>query len=75
MANCHSERDKNVKAAFQLLPDGKKVFNIKMEYLRKKAYLVVGGHLTQMLIAMTYSSMVTTETVFTALSLKALHDI
>ena len=64
-----------VKIAFQIIPRGKKppngfqyahchmVFDIKMEDFWRKACLVVGGHMTQLPDNVTYSSVVTRETV------------
>ena len=77
----------NVKIAFQIIPDGKKppngfqyvnchmVFDIKMEDLQRKALLAVGGHMTHTLDAITYSSVVTRESVHIMLAMVALHDL
>ena len=51
------------------------VFDIKMEYFKRKAYVLVGGHATHMLKAITYSSMVTRETICIALPMAMLHDV
>ena len=51
---------KNVKVAFQILSEGEKapnsrhmVFDIKMEDFRQETCLMVGGHMTQTLNAIT----------------------
>ena len=81
----HSKRD--VKIAFQIMTNVKKalnsyqfinchmVFDIKIEDSCRKACLVVGGHVTYMPKVITYSSVVTRETVHIALIMVALHDL
>ena len=66
---------KNVRIAFQPIPEGEKppngflyvnhhmVFGIKMEDFCRKACLVTGGHMTYTLDVITYSIVVTRETV------------
>ena len=51
----------SMKATFHILPNGEKASNyyqyvMKMEDFRKKAYLVVWGHVTQKLEVVPYSS-------------------
>ena len=67
------KEEENLKVAFHISPNGEKapngcqvvnsymVFDIKIENLRRKAYLVVGSHTTQMLDIITYLSMVIRE--------------
>ena len=47
------------------------VFDVKMEDLRRKVHLVMGGHVTQMPDIITYSGMLTKETVCIALTMAA----
>ena len=77
----------NLKIAFQIKLEGERptdgywyvnfcvVFDIKMEDYGRKACLVVGGHMTNTLDVITYSSVVTRETVCIALTMVALHDL
>jgi hypothetical protein len=51
------------------------MFYIKMEVFRRKAQLVAGGHMTDVLAIITYSSVVWHETVCIALTLAALSDL
>ena len=51
------------------------LFDIKMENFHQNAYLVVGGHMTNTLDTITYSSVVTRKTVCIALTMAALHDL
>ena len=72
----------NAKIALQTIPKGKRppngfqyiyfhmVFDIKMEDFQKKAWLVPGGHTNHTLDTITYSSVVTRETVCIALTLE-----
>ncbi|KAL7539396.1 hypothetical protein ACHAXR_009254 [Thalassiosira sp. AJA248-18] len=65
---------KDVKVAFNILPDGEvapngyqqirchMIFDVKMEDFPRKARPVAGGHATDVLV-MTYSSVVSQETV------------
>jgi hypothetical protein len=78
---------KNVKIAFDILPDGERVpnnyqrirchmiFDVKMEDFRRKARLVAGGQVTDVPKCMTYSSVVSRETVRIALTLAALNSL
>ena len=59
----------------QWLPICHMVFNIKTEDFKRKACLVVGGHVTQMPETITYFSVVTRETVFITLTMAALHNL
>ena len=77
----------NVKIVFLIICKGKKppsgflyvnchmVFDIKMEDFKRKAQLVVGGHMTNIPGTITYSYVVTRETVCIALTMAALHDL
>ena len=77
---------KNVKVAFHILHNGKKapngyhyvnchmLFNVKIEDFRRKACLVVGGHVVENLSIITYPRMVTRETECIATSMTTLHD-
>ena len=77
----------NVKILFQTIPEGEKppngfqyvychmVFDIKMENFHKKACLMVGGHMPHTLDTITYSSVVTRETVCIPHTMAALHDL
>jgi hypothetical protein len=78
---------KNVRIAFKILNGEESVpptyqeircrmiFDVKMEYLCRKARLVAGGHTTDTPHAMTYASVVSRESVRVALTLAALHDL
>ena len=64
---------KKVKITFKIIPEGKKppngiqnvnchmVLDFKMEDFQRKAYLVIGSHMTHTPDAITYSSLVTKE--------------
>ena len=85
--NSTQKEMENVKIAFQNIPKGRKppngfwyvnfhmVFDIKMEDFQRKAHLVVGGHLTHTPDTITYSSVVTRETVCIAFTMAVLHDL
>jgi hypothetical protein len=78
---------KDVRVAFKLLLDGQSVpigyqkischmiFDIKMEDFCCKARLVAGGHWTEAPATITYASVVSRETVCTALLMAALNDL
>ena len=51
------------------------IFNINMENFRRKVRLVVGGHMTSTPAAVTYSSVVSRETVRISLTLASLNDL
>ena len=51
------------------------VFNTKIEDFCRKTCLVAGGHTTHTLDVITYSSLVTRETVCIALTMAAWHDL
>ena len=51
------------------------MFDGKMEVFKRKASLLAGGHVTQMPGVITYSSMITRETVCIAFTMAALDDI
>ena len=50
------------------------VFDIKMEDFQRKACLVAGGHMTHTLDTITYSCVVTRETVCISLTMATLHE-
>ena len=78
---------KNVKFAFQTIPESEKppngfqyvdchmVIDLKIEDFCRMSCLVAGGHTTHTLAAITYSSVVTRETVHIALTMMVLHDL
>ena len=82
-----SKEMKNVRVAFDILKDEDRVpighkqinchliFDVKMEDFRRKARLVSGGHMTDTLKCMIYSSVVGRETVRIALTIAALNDL
>jgi hypothetical protein len=86
-ADAIAKEMKNVRAAFCILPDGERapngyqcihchmVFEVKMESFQRKARLVAGGHLTDAPATITYSSVVSRETVRIALTVAALNDL
>jgi len=51
------------------------VFDVKMETFQRKARLVAGGHQTEAPATITYSSVVSRETVRIALTVAALNDL
>ena len=77
---------KNVQPAFQFLEDDERVpvgyqqinchmiFDIKMDFTRK-ARFVAGGHTTETPAYMTYSSVVSSESVRIAFTIAALNDL
>ena len=78
---------KNVRIAFDILPNGKRapneynqiqchmIFDVKIEDFRQKARLVAGGHMTEAPKCMPYSSVVSRETVRLALIIAALNNL
>ena len=50
------------------------IFDVKMEYLRRKAELVSGGHVTEHTATITYPVVVSRDTVMIKLTLAALND-
>ena len=78
---------KNVQVAFKPLEDGEKipvgyqeikchmVFDVKMEDFRRKARFVAGGHMTEVPMAATYSSVVSRDSVRIAFTMAALNDL
>ena len=78
---------KEVCVAFKILLDGQSapigyqkipchmIFNIKMEDFQRKARLVAGGHMTKAPATITYTSVVSRETVCIALLMAALNDL
>ena len=76
-----------VRIAFKILEDGTRVpptyqqirchliYNLKIENFRRKARFVAGGHTTQTPTTLTYSSVVSRESVRIALTLAALNDL
>jgi hypothetical protein len=84
--NAIQKEMKNIKAAFHFLshneapPDGCKqipchiVFDVKMDFTCK-AHFVAGGHRTDPLNTLTYSSIISQESVCIAFLLAALNDL
>jgi hypothetical protein len=78
---------KNVRIAFKILNDEDDVpptyqkitchmiFDVKVEDFRRKAHFVAGGHTTDTPHAMTYTSVVSRESVRIALTLDALNGL
>jgi hypothetical protein len=78
---------KNVRIAFKILNGEESapptyqdirchiIFDVKMEYFRHNARFVAGGHTTDTPHAMTYTSVVSRESVRVALTLAALNDL
>ncbi len=85
-ADAISKEMKEVRIAFNILPDGHvapigyqkipchMIFDVKMEDFRRKARLVAGGHRTEAPATLTYASVVSRETVRLALTIAALND-
>ncbi len=86
-ANIIAKKMKDVRTAFRILLDGQAVpigyqkipchmiFDIKMEDFCHKACLVAGGHRTEAPATITYTSVVSCETVCITLLLAALNDL
>jgi len=86
-ADAIAKEMKNVKLAFDILPDGEfaprdhtfikthMIFDIKMEDFRRKALLVAGGHMTEAPKCITYSSVVQRDTVRIALTMASLNKL
>ena len=51
------------------------IFDFKMEYFRRKARLVEGGHVTEPPVTIIYASVVSRETVRIVLVLATLNDL
>jgi hypothetical protein len=51
------------------------IFDVKMEYFRRKAWFLVGGHTTDAHHVMTYASVVSRYSVRIELTLEALNDL
>jgi hypothetical protein len=51
------------------------IFDVKMEYFRRRARFAAGGHTTNTPHAMKYASVVSRESVRTALTIAALNDV
>jgi len=78
---------KNVQIAFKILDDGKAVppgyqymdchmvFDIKLDGFKRKAWFVAGGHMTETPAVLTYASVVSRDTVRSALTIVALCDL
>ena len=78
---------KSVKVTFKILDDGAKfpsgyqyikyhmIFDIKMEYFRRKSMLVSGGHVTYVPPTKNFASVVSCETIRIALTIDALNDL
>ncbi len=79
-ADAIAKEMKNVRVAFDPPEDGVQplsgsqffqshmIFNVKMEDFRRKARLVAGGHMTDVPPTVTYASVVSRQTVCTALT-------
>ena len=86
-ADAIAKEMKDVRVAFDILPDGDRIpqgfqfvkchmiFDVKMEDFRRKARLVAGGHMTETPKCMTYSSVVSRDTVRIAMTLAALNEL
>ena len=78
---------KNIRVGFKFLADDDPIppgyqqidchmiFDVKMEDFRRKARLVAGGHKTKAPATLTYSSVVSRESVRIALTIAALNDL
>ena len=78
---------KNVRVAFNIIEDGDKapidyqfvkchmVFDAKMEDFYRKARLVVGGHMTDVLATITYASVVLREMMRIMLTITSLNAV
>jgi hypothetical protein len=76
-----------VREAFKILDDGERVpptfqqicchlvFDLKIENFHRKARLIFGGHMTETPATLTYSSIVSCESVRITLTLAALNDL
>jgi len=76
-----------VRIAFRMLEDGQKpppgyqfmschmIFDVKLDGFKRKARLVAGGHMTEAPAVLTYSSVVSRESVRIALTLAALNNL
>ena len=51
------------------------IFDVKMEYFRRKARVVADGHMTKMHKCQTYSSVVSRENFRLSLTISALNDL
>ena len=77
---------KNIKVAFKVLPDGEEVpvghqymnchmvFDLKIDGFKRNVHLVAGGHMTDAPPVMTYTSIVSCDTVQIALTIAGLND-
>ncbi len=86
-ADAITKEMKDVRIAFKCLNPGKDVplgykwikchmiIDIKIEDFRRKARIVAGGHMTSASTIMTYASVVSRETVRTALTIATLNDL
>jgi hypothetical protein len=82
-----SKETKNVRIVFKILNAEESVtptyqeirchmiFDVKMEYFRRKAWFVEGGHTNETPHTMTYPSVVSRESVRVALTLAAFNDL
>jgi hypothetical protein len=86
-ADAIAKEMKDVCVAFKILVDGQSepidyqkipchmIFDVKMEDFRRKARLIAGGHKTEAPATITYTSVVSRETVRIALLMAALNDL
>ena len=51
------------------------IFDVKMEYFRRKARLVAGGHVTEPPLAIAYAGLVSRDTVRIAMEFAALNNL
>ena len=82
-----SSEMKNVKVVFDVLSDGQNapigqksvkcqmIFDVKMEDFRQRSRYVAGGHMTNAPPTITYTSVVSCETVRLALTIAVLNDL
>ena len=68
------DKEKKVPVGYQFI-DCHMVFSVKLDGFQRKCRLVAGGHKTETPAAMTYSSVVSRETVRIALTIAALNDL
>ena len=78
---------KNVRVAFKILRDGERspvgyqfikchgIFDVKMDSFQRKYRMVAGGHMMEAPATLTYTSVVSRESVRIALTIAALNDL
>ena len=82
-----AKETKGMSPAFKKLENGKNVpigyqranchiiFDVKMEYFRRKARLVAGGHVTEPPVAIAYAGLVSRDTVRIVMEFAAMNDL